>query len=289
MTEQDFREKYKGRLMIKKSPPDRRTFKVRKVIPKIALPVKTNNIQYELSVMDQGEYPICAGMSGAGDQENMDARDIGLKEHLSAMYLYNNRSNQESDGMTNLDLMKIRQKKGTCLERLYPIGSTEEPSEEAVTDALNHRIGPYAQIDTLDELKTIMAMGRTPTIAVPVYNFTPRMWYQRPGDENEGGHDMRAIDYNDETRKIKIKNSWGEEFGDKGYIEMDYDDFAFAWEWWTGVDLPSAIPDPDPEPNPDPEPEPEPKKKSWFRRNLWWITTIAILIAFTVFILIKKS
>lgn len=282
MNEQDFREKYKGRLVIKKSPFDRRTFKLSRILEVTGLPVKTDNVQYELPVRDQGNLPICAGMAGSADQELNDVQDVGLKEHLSPMFLYNNRKNQNSDGMDNLDLMKIRQKKGTCLDRLYPVGVEEEPSQEAVIDALDHRIGPYAQINTLTELKSILAWGRSVIIAVPVYNFTPRMWYQRPGDVFEGGHDMKAVDYNDETRKILIKNSWGTEFGNGGYIEMDYDDFDLAWEFWTGVDLPSPKPIPDPEPEPTPEPEP---KKKWFK---WWMLPLLIFTIGLLLKLIKK-
>ena len=282
MEENYFREKYKGQLKIKKSPVDSRTLKASLILPKIKLPIKTNNVALELPVRDQGNLPICAGMAGASDQELMDVQDIGLDEWLSPMYLYNNRKDPAEDGMDNLDLMKIRQKKGTCLERLYPIGSMREPSAEAVINALNHRIGPYAQIDTLEALKTVLASGRSCVTAIPVYNFTERMWYKIPGDVLEGGHDVKSVDYNDETRKILVKNSWGKEFGKNGYVEMDYNDFDLVWEFWSAVDLPSVNPEP------IPEPEPEPKKKSWFARY-WWALLLGagIIIALTYFIISK--
>ena len=276
MEEKDFRDKYKGGLKLKKSPDDPRTIKASKVLWPIALPIKTNNVEMELPVKDQGSLPICAGCAGSEDQELMDVQDINLNEWLSAMYLYNNREDTNTDGMDNLDLMKIRQKKGTCLDRLYPIGTTKEPSREVIINALYHRIGTYGQVDTLDALKTVLASKRSVVVAVPVYNFTERMWYKRQGDVFQGGHDMKAVDYNDETRKILIKNSWGTEFGKNGYIEMDYDDFELAWEWWACMDLPS-----DPDQNPVPVPE-QPKK--WWRRNLWWLVSVSAVI---IFFLIK--
>ena len=284
MEEKDFENRYKKTLIIKKSPIDHRTIKASSVLPKISLPVMVDNTTFELPVKDQGELPICAGCAGAADQELMDVIDIGLNEWLSPMYLYNNRENVYQDGMDNLDLMKIRQKKGVCLERLYPIGTTEDAPSEAMIEALNHRIGPYAEVDTLDALKIVLASCRSSIVAVPVYNFTERMWYKRLGDTFQGGHDMKAVGYNDETRKIKIKNSWGTSFGKNGYIEMDYDDFYLAWEWWAAIDLPSMKPCPDPDPTPDPEPEPEPEKRSWFSRNLWWILLTSVAI---IFLLIK--
>jgi hypothetical protein len=288
MTEQDFKEKYRKTLIIKKSPVDSRTLKASRVLPLITLPIKTNNVEFELPVKDQGELPICAGCAGAADQELMDVFDIGLDEPLSPMFLYNNRANTSQDGMDNLDLMKIRQKKGVCLERLYPIGSTEESSPEAKVDALNHRIGLYAEVDTQQALNTVLASRRSVTMAVCVYNFTERFWHKRPGDPEDGygGHDVKVVDYNDETRKRLVKNSWGESFGRNGYVEMDYDDFNDAWEYWAAVDLPSVKPNPDP--IPDPQPEPEPKKKSWFKRNLWWMITVAVIIGLSLFVLTKN-
>ena len=277
MTEQELKEKYGKQLIIKKSPVDPRTIKASRVLPKIELPVKTNNVSLELSVKDQDSLPICAGCSGAGDQESMDVQDIGLSEELSAMYLYNNRKDPSTDGMDNLDLMKIRQKKGTCLERLYPIGSTGEPSQEAVINALNHRIGPYARVDTQEALNTILASGRTVIMAIPVYNFTERMWFRRPGDpiNGYGGHDVRVIDYNDEIRKRLVKNSWGESFGNGGYVEMDYDDFNCAWEYWAAVDIPSVKPDP----APPIDPKPEPPREGWFKRwGMWILLGITVVV-----------
>lgn len=279
MNEQELRDKYKKTLVIVKSPVDTRTLKASQILPVVSLPVKTNNVELELPVKDQGDLPICAGCAGAADQELMDVQDIGMTYELSPMFLYNNRENTNQDGMDNLDLMKIRQKKGVCKEGLYPMGSTEEPSQEARIDALNHRIGTYAQVDTLGALKTILASGRSAVTAIPVYNFTERMWFKRPGDILEGGHDVKSVDYNDETKKILIKNSWGTSFGKNGYIEMSYDDFELAWEWWAAVDLPSVSPEP------IPIPEPEPEKKKWFK---WWMIPLVIFVIGFVFMLIKK-
>ena len=285
MEDRYFEDRYAKTLVITRSPIDARTVMASRVLRAVALPVKTNNLALQLPVKDQGELPICAGCAGSADQELMDVIDIGLNEWLSSMFLYNNRENTSQDGMYILDLMKIRQKKGTCLDRLYPIGSTKEPSQDAMVSALNHRISLYAQVDTLDALKTVMASGRSCIIAVPVYNYTGRMWYKRSGDTFMGGHAMLAVDYNDETRKILIKNSWGTSWANKGYTEMDYDDFHLAWEWWAAIDLPSEKPIPDPDPEPEPKPTPEPEEKSWVERNLWWLLSTAVLIVILVLVL----
>jgi len=41
----------------------------------------------------------------------------------------------------------------------------------------------------------------------------------------EGGHAMVIVGYDDDKRAFKLLNSWGENWGDKGYIWVDYDCF----------------------------------------------------------------
>jgi C1A family cysteine protease len=45
----------------------------------------------------------------------------------------------------------------------------------------------------------------------------------RQGEDPIGGHCVVAVGYDDATRRFKIRNSWTEEWGDKGYGYMDYE------------------------------------------------------------------
>jgi len=263
--------------LIKKSPFDKRDIKFRSVYPVITLPVQTNNREYMLKARDQGNQGACAAFAGAGMQQYKDTKEINLSEYLSPQFIYNNREDLNEEGMYNRDLMKIIQKQGVCLEKLYPYNTFKPPTIGAVENALNHRHNNYAQVETLEELKAALYIKGPCVIAVPVYNFTTRMWYQRPGDNFLGGHDMLAVDYDDNERVIYILNSWGDDFGEEGYIKMSYDDFHLAWEWWSSVDLQSQTTTQHPFTTQEP-PKPWIKKYWWFLLLLAGFITVGLIL-----------
>jgi C1A family cysteine protease len=253
------------KLGVIKSPEDKRDYVFSKIYKTVELPRKTNNMDSMFPARDQGSQGSCAAMSGAAMKEWQEIKDVELKEYLSPQFIYNLRANQDSEGMINRDLMKIIQDKGVCLESSYPYGTFRKPSEEVLKQAECFRINNYARIYTLEELKQALFLKGPCVVAIPVYNYTERMWYQNPGDELLGGHDMCVVDYDDDERVLWIRNSWGTEFGLAGYIKMSYDDFNLAWEWWSSVDLPTTYPPIDPI---DPI---EPEKLTCWQKIIAWL------------------
>jgi len=112
-------------------------------------------------------------------------------------------------------------------------------------------------------------------MAVPVYNYTERMWYRRSGDILLGGHAMEILDYDDDERVFWYQNHWAG-FGDSdGRAKMSYDDYNLIWEFWSSVDAKSI---------PDPHPYPEP---SWLDRNWGYLVVGAVVIGIILFIILK--
>jgi len=159
--------------------------------------------------------------------------------------------------------MKVLQTKGVCLEKLYPYGTNKIPSEEVIAQAELFRINNYARIYTLNELKQALYIKGPGIVAVPVYNYSDRMWHKNTDDEFLGGHDMCYVGYDDELNCIWIRNSWGVGFSERGYVKMSYQDFLDAWEWWCSVDLDSVYPPVEPI---DPTDPVEPEKKGCLSR-----------------------
>jgi hypothetical protein len=61
-----------------------------------------------------------------------------------------------------------------------------------------------------------------------------------PSNPNDvlGGHAICAVGYNDDTKLIKFKNSWGKEWGENGYGYITYDYINdFMWDAWIAKDL----------------------------------------------------
>ena len=56
-------------------------------------------------------------------------------------------------------------------------------------------------------------------------------------------HAMTIVGYNNEG--FIIRNSWGEDWGNKGYTIYKYDDWSSHWEIWSTVDKKDIFPEPD--------------------------------------------
>lgn len=239
------------KLNVKQSPIDRRDWKVSAIYPKMALPEVVDHVPNMQPIRDQGTQGSCAAMGGAAMKEWQENKDVGLNEYMSPQFIYNNREDLTEEGMYMRDLMEILKEKGDCLEKLFPYGTMGKPSIEVLMNASKYKTLNYASIDTIDDLKISLYTNGPCIIAIPVYNYTERLWFKRPGDTMLGGHAMCVAGYN--KYGFAIRNSWGTGWGQNGYCLMPYEDFGMQWELWSTCDDTSFEPEPVPPTPPEPE------------------------------------
>lgn len=263
------------KLNIIPSPPDKRDWKIEAVIPVEVFPLTLDLTDDLFEVRNQGSQGTCAAMAGATLKEWQEIQDVELGDFLSPQFIYYNREDPNSAGMYMRDLMKILKNKGVCDEDLHQYGNLKEPSSIAFTAALSFKVDRYAAVDTIDGLKNALYTNGPCVIAVPVYNYGGRMWYQRAGDTFLGGHAMTVVGYNEQG--FIIRNSWGKYWEDFGHTIFPYEDWELQWEVWSAIDADSNITPPDPDPEPDP-------KSNWFTKY-WWVI-LAIIISIITILLI---
>lgn len=255
-----------------KSPVDKRDWKAKSIYYKLALPDIVDYRKELFAIRDQGLQGSCAAMAGSTMKEWQELKDCKINDYMSAQFIYNNRKDRNSEGMYMRDLMYILKTKGDCMERDFPYGSQGLPSEKVYIKAKKYLIKNYAAIDTVEELKTALYINGPCVIAVPVYNYTTRMWKQRAGDELMGGHAMACVGYNENG--FIIRNSWSEQWGDNGYCIFPYKDWGLQWEVWTSIDAKSFE-------------EPVKKPKNWFMRLLPYIIGGLFVFGVALYILLK--
>ena len=227
---------------LKKSPVDERDYVAESIFPSKAEPLpEILDLRSDLmSVRDQGNQGSCAAMSSSCMKEWQEKKDVNFSGYMSPQFIYNNRENQDSEGMYSRDVMKILNKIGSVPESYYPYETKQKITEDLKSLAKNYTIKGYAQIYTIDGLKKALATNGPCYIAFPVYNFENRFWKPQQGDVSYGGHAVLVVGYNKEG--FIIRNSWGKEWNDNGYTIFPYLDFGLQWEIWTTIDENSSNP-----------------------------------------------
>ena len=102
----------------------------------------------------------------------------------------------------------------------------------AFNNAKKHISTQYKRLErNLHQLKQSLMNGDPFVFGFIVYqNFegeeiakTGMMAIPEEGEEILGGHAVMAVGFDDDKKSFIIRNSWGEEWGDKGYFYMPYD------------------------------------------------------------------
>ena len=189
-------------------------------------------------IRDQGEQGSCAAQTAACMKEFQEYFDNDITEHFSPQFVYDNRFNQESNGMTCRDVMKILNKKGCPLEKSYPYNYISDPKdidEEVFEEASKFKIKSYARVNTVDDCKKALAKNGPCLIAFPVYNYGMYIWRSRTVRQAmRGGHAMAIVGYTKDS--FIIRNSWGSDWGDKGYTYYGFDEWGMHFDCWTTID-----------------------------------------------------
>lgn len=223
-------------------------------------------------VYDQGEFGSCtsfAMVKGVAEFNELKAiRDRGgdsTKEFvpLSPAFLwFNERSymgNSTVDtgadmflGMNELENMGAPPES----EDPYPTPSQQKdpwyrsyflpatPSVRVYTDAAANKGGTLRQITKLSEIKACLDEGYPAVFGFLVFQSIGQAaktgLIPVPNLQNDsllGGHATVAVGYDDDRQVLILKNSWGTEFGDQGYLYMPYKffdmDLGLVADGWT--------------------------------------------------------
>lgn len=131
------------------------------------------------------------------------------------------------------------------------------------------RINPSKAIASVSEIKEALCQHGAVATAV---NATKMFLGYRSGifDENAKGdinHAIVIIGWDDAKHAWLLKNSWGSDWGDNGYMWIDYNsNLIGSYAYWvetagttSGGNNNTPIADNKPKPNPQPQPNPQPK------------------------------
>lgn len=222
-------------------------------IPK-KLPAKVDLRPLCPAIEDQGQLGSCTANALAGALELLERKAIPRRQpvDLSRLFIYYDErviehSVGEDSGAMLRDGIKTLAKQGACPEPLWPydIGKfRRRPAKRCYTQAARHTIASYQRLGTIDEMRACLADGFPFVFGFSVYASFMTPAVARSGtvplpkaDEKLlGGHAVCAVGYDQEARRFTLRNSWGTQWGRKGYFTMPYDYLAnrsLSDDFWT--------------------------------------------------------
>jgi len=219
----------------------------------VALPPKVDLRPNCPPVLDQGELGSCTANAIA----NAHLFDQ-LKQKVSKVFppsrlfiYYNERATEgtiKSDsGAMIRDGIKSIAQLGVCAETKWPYvidKFTRKPTKPCYTAALKNQALSYQRINTLLEMQGCLASGYPFVFGFSVYESFESEEVAKTGVVNMptnsekfiGGHAVLAVGYNFSTQRFIVMNSWGANWGDKGYFTIPYTYLSnnnLADDFWT--------------------------------------------------------
>lgn len=199
-------------------------------------------------IKDQGQIGACTVFSIASIFEYILKKNSKEIYDLSESFVYYNVRHAEGEekndtGSSFQDVIRIMGTDGICTEELHPYSKklSDVPSEDAYADGKKRKIIKALNVEVSeDAIKSAVQEGYPVAISLKVYNSFSTTTFggkgshvgssgfvSYPSDEEiasdeYGYHAMVIVGYTNETKHFVVRNSWGKNFGDKGYCYIPY-------------------------------------------------------------------
>ncbi len=206
------------------------------------LPPKVDLRPFMTAIENQAATNSCAANATAGAYEYLVKRHMGEEAYdVSRLFIYYNAravddpDNIQDEGSILQSVIDGLQQNGACSEETWPFSEeqvNDQPSDEAYEEARQFLIEDTELVPTdLDAWKTALAAGNPIIFGIKLFGsfdkqrkagLVPVPTPADVGRESHGGHAMLCVGYSDPDKVFIVRNSWGPEWGDKGYCYIPY-------------------------------------------------------------------
>lgn len=204
------------------------------------LPPKVDLRPHDIPLFNQGSLSSCTGNAISAHIGLLHRKEQKPEFIPSRLFIYYNErvmmNAVNQDGGAYLrDGIKSIAKQGVCPESMWPYENDRfavKPSDECYAEALNHQGLSYRRLNVdLKQMKECLSEGFPFVFGFAVYESFEGAAIAQSGklsmpSKNEkqfGGHAVLGVGYDDELNAVIVRNSWGPEWGDKGYFYMPYE------------------------------------------------------------------
>ena len=204
------------------------------------------------AVENQGQLGSCTANALVGSLEFLEQKAGKPVADLSRLFIYYNERaiegtiNDDAGAMIR-DGVKSLVNQGVCTEKQWPYNVAkfkQKPTAACYKSALAHQVLSYHRIVSLTEMRSCLAEGYPFVFGFTVYESFESATVAKTGqlnlpklkEKSLGGHAIMAVGYDDATKRLTIRNSWGADWGLAGYFTMPYDyasNSNLADDFWT--------------------------------------------------------
>jgi len=233
--------------------PDQRDLQYKQLAPSITLLPGAIDLRSKCTpIENQGDLGCCTACALVGNLEFIKKMKLNKIIDFSRLFLYYNerllRHTQNSDSGSSIrDGIKTLVKTGDCLENLWPYDVAQfaiKPPLKAYQQAQNMEITKYYRLKAANEMKHTLSLGFPFVFGFAVYESfeslivtkTGVVPLPKPNERVVGGHAVMVVGYDDSKNYFIVRNSWGVNWGDKGYFYMPYDyltNTKLSSDFWT--------------------------------------------------------
>jgi len=218
----------------------------------VTLPARVDLSGHLPAPFDQGQLGSCTGNAIAGAVLFAEITGGHVVEGIpSRLFIYYGERVIEGDvgednGAQIRDGLKVVATEGAPPESVWPYDVAkfaEEPPAAAYAAARKHRATAYHHVNRGD-LRAALAAGFPVVLGFTVYESfesqevadTGVVNMPARGEEIVGGHAVLVVGYDTATKRYKVRNSWGPDWGDGGYFTMPFqylDRPGLSSDFWT--------------------------------------------------------
>jgi C1A family cysteine protease len=205
-------------------------------------------------VYDQGQLGSCTANAIAGAvQFDLKKQKLNVFAPSRLFIYYNERviegTVNSDNGAQIRDGIKSIASQGVCPEPEWPYDISkfaDKPTPQCYTDAAKCEAVGYQRLvsTNLNQLKGCIASGYPFVFGFTVYDDFESEEVAKTGVLNlpgsqekvQGGHAVLAVGYDDSTQRFTVRNSWGKDWGIKGYFTIPYaylTNTNLADDFWT--------------------------------------------------------
>ena len=213
------------------------------------LPSKVDLSDLMPPVGNQGQQSSCVAWSTAyankSYHEYVERKDKGTwtyksgnapnyKNLFSPAFIYNQINGGKDNGSSISDAMALIVSKGALPWEAMPYTEKnylKQPTPDQLQLAAKYKAKEFQRLryNEPNEIKNQLAQGRPVVVGIlineNIYEIGKKIYNEAKG-ANLGGHAITLVGYDDSTNAFKYQNSWGVEWGDKGFGYIDYKYFT---------------------------------------------------------------